>query len=186
MRRVRMNNKRPQVLVALGTNQPHGGLEGADLLAAALAAIEAAGVSVLAVSSAWKSAPQPPSDQPDYVNAAALVDPGLLGPGALYAVLAGVEHAFGRERRVRWAQRTLDLDIVDFGGLVGQFDGVELPHPRAHERAFVLAPLMELAPDWVHPSLGEPASALLSALPIETSTHSNGNNDLRSKVAEPK
>jgi 2-amino-4-hydroxy-6-hydroxymethyldihydropteridine diphosphokinase len=78
-------------------------------------------------------------------------------------VLAGIERDFGRERRVRWAPRTLDLDILDFAGLVAAAP-LCLPHPRLHERAFVLAPLAEIAPHWRHPMLGLEAHDLLAGL----------------------
>jgi 2-amino-4-hydroxy-6-hydroxymethyldihydropteridine diphosphokinase len=158
-----MNNNNA-ALVALGTNAPHGNLEGAALLARGLDAMEAAGLSVLGVSSAWGSPAWPPSDQPDYVNAVALIDVGDLAPPALYRVLQGIEEALGRVRAERWGPRTLDLDIIDQGGAVGEQDGIILPHPRAHERAFVLAPLAEIDPAWRHPGLGRTAGELLAGL----------------------
>jgi 2-amino-4-hydroxy-6-hydroxymethyldihydropteridine diphosphokinase len=153
------------VLIGLGTNLPFGALAGPALIEAALSAIEAAGVKIVRRSGFWRSAAWPPADppQPDFVNAAAAVDPGALGPEGLYAVLAEVERSFGRERRRRWAARTLDLDILDFRGLIqAGTHGLKLPHPRMSERAFVLAPLAEIAPDWRHPVSGETVGALLA------------------------
>jgi 2-amino-4-hydroxy-6-hydroxymethyldihydropteridine diphosphokinase len=143
------------VFVGLGTNLPFRGLAGTALLEAALSAIGDTGVKVVKRSSFWASPALPNcgAPQPDFVNAVAEMDPGALGPDALWAVLAGVERAFGRERRERWAARTLDLDIIDFAGMVssGEEGELSLPHPGAHERAFVLLPLAEIASQWVHP-----------------------------------
>jgi 2-amino-4-hydroxy-6-hydroxymethyldihydropteridine diphosphokinase len=157
-------NKNDAALVALGTNAPHGNLEGAALLARAVEAMDEAGLPLLGASSAWASGAWPPSDQPDYVNAVAAVDARGRTPAALYQALQAIEEVFGRVRAERWGPRTLDLDIIDLGGVAGDFDGIILPHPRAHERAFVLAPLAELAPDWRHPGLGRDAAALLAGL----------------------
>jgi 2-amino-4-hydroxy-6-hydroxymethyldihydropteridine diphosphokinase len=135
------------------------------LLKAALSAIEAAGVKITARSSFWASPAFPPENppQPDFTNmVAAIAADGWTAEG-LYRVLAGIELEFGRERRVRWAARTLDIDILDFGGEVSE-EGLSLPHPRLHERAFVLAPLAEIAPDWRHPVLKQSAAALLAGL----------------------
>lgn len=159
-----MHNKKTTAFVALGTNAPHRGVEGAVLLSQVLAAMEVAELRVLRVSSAWESAPWPPSGQAMYVNAVALIETGTMEPAAIYARLAEIEAAFGRVRRERWGARTLDLDIVDWSGAQGDFDGIELPHPRAHERAFVLAPLAELAPEWRHPVLERTAGDLLAGL----------------------
>lgn len=88
-------------------------------------------------------------------------------PARLLADLQAIELAFGRVRGARDAARTLDLDIIDMGGMVRQAPDPVLPHPRAHERAFVLLPLRDVAPDWVHPVLGEGVSALLARLPAQ-------------------
>lgn len=155
------------VYIGLGTNLPFRGLAGADLLAAALSAIGEAGVRIVRRSGFWASPALPTggAPQPDFVNAVAAAEPGALGPEGLWEVLAGVERAFGRQRRERWAARTLDLDILDFGGVVSDGEGVlALPHPGVQERAFVLAPLAEIAPEWRHPVSGLGAAALLGAL----------------------
>lgn len=151
--------------IALGTNLSFAGLHGAALLEQALEALSEAGMAVVAKSGVWRSPAWPPgADQPDYFNAVAVVRTAL-DPLALYAALVKIERAFGRDRRERWASRTLDLDIVAMDGFVGRFGDLVLPHPRAHERAFVLAPLMEVAPDWRHPVSGKAASALLGEAP---------------------
>lgn len=82
-----------------------------------------------------------------------------MGPAAALEALHGIERRFGRERERQNAPRTLDLDLIAYGRLVSQ-DAPILPHPRAAERLFVMGPLAEVAPDWVHPVLGKTASAL--------------------------
>lgn len=150
----------------MGTNMPFAGVSGADLLARARDALLSEGVSVLRCSGVWQTAAWPAeTNQPDYFNAVIEADVGDRDPRALYDVLRRIEQCFGRERRERWGARTLDLDIVAMGGLSGSFDGIELPHPRMAERAFVLAPLAELTPGWPHPVLGRTAAALLAGLP---------------------
>ena len=118
----------------------------------------------------FQSAPVPPSGQPPYVNAVAslLVDPGqTVDPAVLLMHLMAVEAACGRERSVPNAARTLDLDIIAIGDLVRREPDPILPHPRMHLRAFVLAPLADVAPGWVHPTLGRNAMQLLADLPTQ-------------------
>lgn len=158
--------------VALGTNLPHAGLEGADLLRAAVAALGAAGLPVLRASSVWRTAPWPPAPQGDFFNAVVEVRAGGASPEFLFERSCAIERAFGRERRARWHARTLDLDLIDVAGHVGTFGPVTLPHPRAHQRAFVLAPLAEL--DWRHPVLGKSAADLLAELPAGQEIHRTG------------
>ncbi len=151
--------------VALGSNMPFEGAPPRAVLALAVRALDEAGLQVRARSGIWETAAWPSGDQPDYYNAVVELDRAGLAPQPLYEVLAGIERRFGRDRREKWAARTLDLDIVAMDGFVGVFDGVELPHPRMAERAFVLAPLAEIAPGWRHPGTGQTAAEMLAELP---------------------
>jgi 2-amino-4-hydroxy-6-hydroxymethyldihydropteridine diphosphokinase len=110
------------------------------------------GTRVVAASSLYRSAPVQASG-PDFINAVAELRTGL-EPGALLAALQSLEQQQGRERPFRNAPRTLDLDLLLHGERVLQDPSLTLPHPRLHERAFVLLPLLELAPALVHPLLG--------------------------------
>ena len=104
--------------VALGTNMPHDGVGGPDLLARAISELRSAGLVVRALSGIWRTPAWPPGAvQPDYHNAVAALDPGGRTPERLYDTLRAVETRFGRERRERWGPRTLDLDILAIGGL---------------------------------------------------------------------
>lgn len=160
-----MTRKPPPIFVALGANLPsdRGGPEAT--LEAALAAFRAAGVTVEARSAWYATAPVPRSDQPDYVNGVARVGTQL-GPADLLALLHRIEDAFGRVRARRNEARVIDLDLIDYGGVVTGADcgGLVLPHPRAHLRGFVLLPLRDVAPDWRHPVTGAGIDALIGEL----------------------
>lgn len=122
-------------------------------LRAALAALSALPHSRLsAVSSAWRSAPVE-AGGPDYLNAVAQLQTRLT-PLALLDALQGIELDHGRERPYRNAPRTLDLDLLAVEGLILDLPRLRLPHPRLHQRAFVLRPLLELAPGLALPGLG--------------------------------
>lgn len=154
------------IVVALGANLP--GVRGEtpeETLAAAGVALEVAGVRVVAFSRVWRSAPVPfDPEQPWYYNAVVLVETAL-EPRALMALLLRVEADFGRVRgAVRNAARVLDLDLIDYHGMVFDTDDLTLPHSRMAERAFVLFPLREVAPDWTHPVRGACVDALIAAL----------------------
>lgn len=126
------------------------------------------GVRLAGLSRWFESAPVPPSGQPPYVNAVASlrIDADkMLDPAVLLARLMDIETSCGRQRSTPNAARTLDLDIIAIGDLIRDSPDPIVPHPRAHLRAFVLAPLLDVAPDWVHPVLGRSAMALLAALP---------------------
>jgi len=168
-----MKSEHGKAIIALGSNLAHDGLSDGALLLKALDEVASSGMPARSLSNVWRSAPWPPGDatagQEGYTNAIAICDAGALSPPEIIALLQRVERRFGRERRVRWEARTLDLDLIDLGGMVGNFDGILLPHPRAHERGFVLAPLAEVAPDWRHPVLGKTAAEMLAGLTVDPS-----------------
>ena len=103
-------------------------------------------VAVLKLSSVWRTAPWGKLDQPEFLNMAALVETSL-SARALLAVCLDLERQAGRERGERWGPRTLDIDILSYGAETIDEPGLQLPHPRIAERAFVLAPLAEIAPE---------------------------------------
>lgn len=106
-------------------------------------------------SSLYRSPPDGFAAQPDFVNAVAEIDTGLT-PRALLDALLDIEHAHGRHRSFRDAPRTLDLDLLIYAELQSHEHGLTLPHPRMYRRAFVLVPLLEIAPDIVIPGFGRP------------------------------
>ncbi len=138
----------PQIhfaVIALGSNLA----EPARQVRAALSALEAhPQIQIEKTSSLYVTAPVGYDDQPDFVNAVCSVRTSLDGV-SLLAVLNGIEADFGRERTFRNAPRTLDLDIIDFDGISSDDPHLTLPHPRAHERSFVMKPLAEILPDFV-------------------------------------
>ena len=153
------------ILIGIGSNlAPPPYSAPREVAEAALAALPGAGIDVVAHSSWYFSEPVPVSDQPWFVNAVAAVATGLDAPALLAALLA-LEGRFGRERGARNAARTLDLDLLDYDGFVCATPALVLPHPRLHERRFVLEPLREIAPDWRHPVLGRALGDLLAGLP---------------------
>lgn len=105
-------------------------------------------IRLKALSSVWRTAPWGKLDQPEFRNIAVLIETSLSAEDLLALCLA-IEREGGRERRERWGPRTLDIDILTYGGLVIDRPGLQVPHPRIAERAFVLAPLAEIAPELV-------------------------------------
>ena len=156
------------ILVALGANLAsarHG--TPAEGLDAALDALAERGILPAARSRWYRSAPVPPAQGPWFVNGVVRVETAL-SPVLLMAHLLAVEAAFGRRRSIAGADRPLDLDLLDYDGQVVHHvasdhgPALSLPHPRLAERAFVLAPLIEVAPDWRHPVSGATATSLLA------------------------
>ncbi len=145
------------VFVGLGSN-----LEGpeAQVVSAFAEIASLPGVAVYRRSSLYRTAPVGYTAQPDFINAVAALRTALT-PLALLEALRAVERSHGRRREFRNGPRTLDLDILIYGELRLQSDQLVVPHPRAHQRAFVLLPLLEIAPDCVIPGLG-PARDWLS------------------------
>ena len=101
---------------------------------------------VIAVSSYLQTKPVGGPEQPDYLNAVAIVESELPAKDLL-ALLNGIETEMGRTREIHWGPRVIDLDLIQYGGLLVQDEKLTLPHPRAHERRFVLAPWFEIEPE---------------------------------------
>ena len=153
------------ILVGIGSNLAAAGFASPlDGVLAALAELPALGVTVEQCSAWYCSEPVPPSDQPWYVNGVAAVATRR-DPLPLLDALLALEARFGRRRAAPNAARTLDLDLLDYDSRVIEGERLVLPHPRLHERRFVLAPLAEIAPRWRHPRFGLSAAGLLARLP---------------------
>jgi 2-amino-4-hydroxy-6-hydroxymethyldihydropteridine diphosphokinase len=160
-------------LVALGSNRAEDRADNRNVIQAALGRLAEALGAPRATSRMWRTPAFPPGSGPDFVNACALFD-AELSPDAMLAVLHGIEAGMGRERTRRWGPRVIDLDLLAQADSVLPDaatqaawmhlpadrqrvlapDRLILPHPRLQDRAFVLVPLAEIAPDWRHPVLG--------------------------------
>lgn len=171
-------------LISLGSNHLSFWGSSQETVAAALTRLAALATGKVAASRFYRTPAFPAGSGPDFVNAAAAFETELSAPDLL-AALHRIEAEAGRERVRRWGQRTLDLDLVALGQgvlpdpqtyaawrdlpLDEQMqrapEALILPHPRMQDRAFVLVPLAEIAPDWVHPVSGVRLCALCDALP---------------------
>jgi 2-amino-4-hydroxy-6-hydroxymethyldihydropteridine diphosphokinase len=152
------------VVVGLGANSPGAWGTPAETIAQALGEIGQLDIVVVAASPIYQTAAVGNARQPPYVNAVALLDTHL-SPDALLRVLKDIERRSGRRGGRPWGPRSLDIDIIDYRGLVrhwhrghAEFDcagprPLVLPHPLAHQRPFVLRPLLDIAPNWRHPAL---------------------------------
>ncbi len=152
------------IFVALGSNLPgpFGPPEAA--LEEAKRELQRRGVAVVQSSRTWLTEPVPVSDQPLYRNAVIAVQTKLK-PRALFALLKAIEKDFGRTSSEKNASRVLDLDLIAYNDEIVNEDGLIVPHPRVHERAFVLLPLREIAEGWEHPVLKQPLEKLIERLP---------------------
>lgn len=171
------------VLVALGSNVNSVAGSPVQTVAKAASALAQAGLQQTRISRVFRTPAFPEGSGPDFANAAMALETRLSEAEVLKR-LHGVEAQFSRERPARWAPRTLDLDLLAYGDKicpdVATFrewanlspqlqqqkapDQLILPHPRLHERAFVLLPLLDVAPDWVHPVFGQTVQQMSDAL----------------------
>jgi 2-amino-4-hydroxy-6-hydroxymethyldihydropteridine diphosphokinase len=156
------------VYVSLGSNLGLDGVPPQALLGAAITMLELGGDEIIATSSFWSSDAWPAeAGAPNFVNAVCRIYPYDNDPALLLKRLHDIEAKFGRLRdpQNRWSERTLDLDLLDYNGLISKNNSFPvLPHPRMEARDFVLRPLLELSPNWVHPIIQQKGSSLLALL----------------------
>ncbi len=157
------------ILIAFGANLPGKAGAPQDTFLAALKAMDEAGLTVLKRSSLWRTSPvDVPDKQPDYVNAVLQVETDL-PPQALLESLLAIEQQFGRVRTFKNAAKSIDLDVIAYDNQVlgdpSKSEELIIPHPRMQGRAFVLLPLQEIAPDWMHPVSAKSLADLVAALP---------------------
>ena len=153
------------MIVALGSNLAGGFAASEALLEVALTRFPEAQLPLLDRSVWWRSAAWPDPRGPEYRNGVALVET-TMPPRVVLEALFAIEQSFDRTRLSRNAPRTLDLDLIAHGREVLDQPGLTIPHPRAHERLFVMGPLAEIAPGWVHPVLGRTATDLAATATI--------------------
>jgi 2-amino-4-hydroxy-6-hydroxymethyldihydropteridine diphosphokinase len=158
------------LLLGLGGNVAGGWGAPRETLARACHELERAGVSIVCASNVYSTKPVGDTPQPRYLNAVVLAK-AYIAPGVLLRLLKQIERRAGRRTGRAMASRPLDLDILDYGGrrigrpaLRRQRGRLILPHPEMHKRAFVLIPLLEVAPAWRHPVSGRSVKALLTQL----------------------
>jgi len=159
------------ILIGLGSNVPGPWGNPRQTIETALQRLNDPPCALIRASTLIVSKPFGVSDQPDFVNGVASIKTQL-SPEKLMAHLHDIELSADRRRTVRWGPRTLDLDLLDYDGLILNGDGesrghqlpLVLPHPGIGERTFVLEPIAEIAPDWKHPVLGLLASELLQKI----------------------
>lgn len=173
------------ILVAIGANHSPRASDLTATIQSSLTALEEHySFTVCQVSRMYRTKAFPVGSGPDFINAVATLEAALPSIEILH-IFHRVEEAFGRNRDVRWGPRTLDLDLLGHGdeilpdkstvlswmnatpvdGVIAAPDELILPHPRLHERAFVLVPAQDVAPNWNHPILGQPISKILENLP---------------------
>lgn len=174
---------RNRYIIALGSNASSRIPHNVERIRDALERINAPDAIVSDISGLWRTPAFPKGAGPDFVNACAMVE-SALAPAELLARLHDIESDMGRVRTTRWGQREIDIDLLAHGGSILPDPATQrawmdlppeqqriqapealiLPHPRLHERGFVLVPMAEVAPDWVHPVLGKTVLAMRDAL----------------------
>ena len=179
-----MHKDKIQMIIALGSNQQAAEASPQLIVEQAIDALRGRGLVIRKISRFYQTPCFPVGAGPDYVNAACLLET-TWSPSEVIEKLHAIEQEFGRKRIQRWGQRTLDLDLIAVEDVVcpslkthDKWRNLDLttqkseaptelivPHPRVQDRAFVLIPMMDIAPDWVHPILDLSMSEMLDALP---------------------
>lgn len=149
-----------EVFLLLGSNLG----DRLQVLAAAREAIADQAGSIVNQSAVYETAPWGITDQPAFLNQVLEITTSLL-PEDLLRIILNIEHDLGRVRYERWGARVIDIDMLYFGQTVMDSARLTLPHPRIQDRRFVLAPLAEIAPDFIHPLLQKTSSKLLDQCP---------------------
>ncbi len=152
------------ILLGLGANLESRFGSPQDTLHACRALLSERGIQIIQSSNIWRSAPVPVSDQPWYYNAVCQVETAL-NEWDLLTAIADIEDFMGRQRGERNAARVIDLDVLAYNDECVNTQSLTLPHPRMHERAFVLYPLQEIAPRWIHPVFKNDIEYLLNTMP---------------------
>ena len=154
-----------RVCLGIGSNlTPDGFTSSLAGCEAAIAALADTGFNDIRTSSWFETAPVPVSNQPWFVNAVVVAYTNMSARLVLQS-LHIIEAQFGRVRGIQNAARVLDIDLLDYDGVILDEDDIKLPHPRMHERAFVLQPLAEVLPRWSHPVTGRPITELIAQAP---------------------
>jgi len=172
-----------QILVGLGGNLPSPYGSPRDSLREAIAKLSKSGLEGLEVSSLYRTAPVPAAEQPDFLNCV-LAARTALSPENLLSLFKETEKEFGRQTSDRWSSRTLDVDLLAYSSSIlpsreiwdqvtyskdatAYVEAVTVPHPRLHKRAFVLLPLMEIAPQWIHPCLKQSVKEMAKSAKVK-------------------
>lgn len=169
------NDDNAAILIAYGSNLPSATAfperqSASQAFTQVVKTLQDGGLIVNRISSLWRSLAWPDTSDPPYVNAVIQVDTEL-SPAALLERLHEIEYSAGRVRGKRNAPRVLDLDLIAFGRETVDDGSIILPHPRAHERAFVMGPVAEILPEWVHPVLNKTAANLWKEAAIGTDAY---------------
>ncbi|HKG75030.1 MAG TPA: 2-amino-4-hydroxy-6-hydroxymethyldihydropteridine diphosphokinase [Aestuariivirgaceae bacterium] len=158
---------RCMILIGLGSNLDGAWGPPSSMLRRAIGYLNASGCRLVSASAFVRTSAYGKTDQPDFLNAVARIATRKT-PEALLDYLQSIEKEAGRRRGERWSPRSLDLDILDFNGIVRETPPPVLPHPGIPHRPFVLRPIMEIAPHWRHPTLGKTAAQMLEPLQAQT------------------
>ena len=146
------------IFLSLGSNQG----DSQKILPEAIRMIGSQAGTVVKVSSVYRTAAWGKADQPDFLNQVIQVQSSLM-PAELMDAMLGIEQSLGRHRTEKWAPRTIDIDLLFYGDNVTTSPSLTLPHPHLQNRNFVLIPLDEIAPDFIHPVLKKTVRTLLAA-----------------------